>query len=234
MCFNFKTSITAWFITFILCAYMLMEPKDYGFWIPLFILTFTQIQILEAIIWSDLKSSLINSFDPIAHSSFSPLLDLNTDINNQATKIILVMLLVQPLFNSLLGYVTTKNRTLMYYTIIFSAVLLYQVIILKDDKFFSTIGVNGHLVWRRYHNGIELSQFLGSNLMNFLYVFGLIIPFLYMRNKLKYIIISIIVFTCFATYYNYNSEFSSMWCFYAMVTSLITIVFVELKKLINK
>lgn len=48
MCYSFESSIKAWIVTFILCTYMLANPDKYNNWIPLIILTFTQIQIMES------------------------------------------------------------------------------------------------------------------------------------------------------------------------------------------
>jgi len=84
MCYSFESSIRAWIISFILCTYMLANPQKYNNWIPLMILTFTQIQIMEAIIWTSI--------------------DKNQEANKKTTKILFFMLWLQPLLNSLIGY----------------------------------------------------------------------------------------------------------------------------------
>lgn len=203
MCINFETSITAWIISFISSVYMLANPQIYNNWLPLFILTFTQIQILESIIWAG----------------------YNTSINGKATKLLLFFLLMQPLINSYVGYKNTNEKTLFYLTVFFILIIIYEYFSTKNDAFNSTVGPNGHLVWNRYDQNGQSKSLFGNNIIGIIYLIGLFLPFLFMKNNtMKIILILFGLITFSLTRIYYNEEFGSMWCFVSVLLSLVALV----------
>jgi len=204
MCHSFGASIGAWILAFILSIFMLINSNVYGNWIPLFILTFSQIQILEAIIWS------------------------NGDQNSMATRLIVYFLLLQPLVNSLLGYVNTKQKILLYSTFVYLFLLGYHHITSKNDQFDSTIGPSGSLVWNRYHDGKKVN-FFNSDIISVVYLIGLFLPFLFMVGNEKYIPI-IVGLVTFIWNLKYNpQEFGSKWCYAAVSMAVIMLIYPLIK-----
>ena len=213
MCYSFESSIKAWIITFILCTYMLANPDKYNNWIPLIILTFTQIQIMEAIIWTSM--------------------DKNQEVNKKTTKILFFMLWLQPLLNSLIGYKNTHNNILLYATFFYTLILVYLHQTSINDKFISTIGPNGHLVWNRFDQNNNKIEFFKNKLLIPLYLSGLLFPFFYIKGNIKYIPISVGIGTFIYNLYKYESEFSSMWCYTATLLSSATILYTEITNQLN-
>jgi len=199
MCYSFESSITAWILAFILSLIMLSYPEIYGNWIPLFILTFSQIQILEAIIWS------------------------NPDRNNDTTHLLMFVLLLQPLVNCFLGYRTTKNSFLLYSSFFYGIMIIYYLISSKNDKFKSIIGPDGHLVWTRYNNGKQVNLF-GNEFISLAYFMGLFFPFLFMDSDLKYIPLFTGAITLFITMKNNPCEIPSTWCHIVIIMAVVMIL----------
>src|SRR3989304_8610690 len=106
MCYSYQSSLSGWLIAFVLSIYMLANGNIYNKWVPIMILTITQIQIMEAIIW--------------ATDSYV--------INSNATKLISYLLLLQPLVNSYMGYKYTDNKLLLLLFVLVLIVFLYNAI----------------------------------------------------------------------------------------------------------
>jgi type IV secretory pathway TraG/TraD family ATPase VirD4 len=98
----------------------------------MFTLTFTQIQLIEAMIWKN----------------------INDELNNKLVKYISVLLWVRHLIQSSFSYLYSKNSFISY------LFFIYLVIILKElkstDIFTLTISNKGHLVWDRYENNKKI------------------------------------------------------------------------------
>lgn len=202
MCYNFDISLNTWFFVLFLCIYMILNYQQYTLWIPIFTLIYTQIQLLEAILWANIK---------------------NLEINEKTTKYISYLLWAQPLANFILAYNYSKNVDLIKYIIIYSFINIYNYTSAQSDTFISTIGENGHLVWNRINNSHNIS-ILGNNLFNIIYLYGMLVPFLYMDSNEKYIPLSIGILTFFNTITKYNKEFGSMWCYHATILPLASIM----------
>lgn len=202
MCYSFEVNITTWMVSFLLCFYMLASPQYYDGWLPLFILVFTQIQIIEAVIWAT----------------------DNQENNEKATKILSFMLWLQPLLSCLLGYIYTSNNILFYFSIFYVFVLLYHLGSSQKDKFLSTVGSNGHLEWNRYdeHNNLMFSV-LGNKFMATLYFIGMIIPFIYINSSIAKIIMIFEALTAVISV-KYRNQFGSMWCYVSVSLVLIALL----------
>ena len=135
MCYDYKSSIIGWLIGSGSSLYMLSNPQSYDNWIPLFILTYSQIQILEAFLWTNLNDK---------------------EANGYVTSLTPYFLLLQPLMNSYLGYKATNENILYYMTLTYTFLILYYALSTKNSTYQSTIGKDGTLVWRRYENGKEV------------------------------------------------------------------------------
>ena len=205
MCYSYQSSLSGWLIAFVLSIYMLANGNIYNKWVPIMILTITQIQIMEAIIW--------------ATDSYV--------INSNATKLISYLLLLQPLVNSYMGYKYTDNKLLLLLFVLVLIVFLYNAISSRYDKFYSTIGANNHLNWNRidYSTG-EKKNIIGNFLIQIIYVLGAIVPIFFLDKKNRAVLLIFISISLFYSYYYYNktSEFGTIWCYLAVYASVISLI----------
>lgn len=208
MCYNFETSIYSWFIALFMSLLLVLRNNSMeNVWIMAFILTYTQVQILEAIIWTDINKTDDGSKKRVA------------DI----TKLILLAILAQPLINSLFGYFATGNSLLFYMTILYIIIWLYMFNTIKSYEFNSRIGPNGHLIWEKTKNG-KTSSLFGDEFyyIGIIYLIGLFLPQLFMENKLKgYLFTGFGIISAIYSQIKYPQEMGSMWCFIAVFGSII-------------
>lgn len=204
MCYSFESSIGAWFISFIFCSYMLANPDKYDNWIPLFVLTFTQIQIIEALLWTNIN---------------------NKSVNSAVTAMLPMMLLLQPLMNSYLAYTHTKNQMFIYAMVLYGIAILYTYQAARNDTFNTTVGPNGHLVWNRYDENNNSVDIFDSKIIAVIYLLGLIVPFFFMEAPIKYLPISVAILTFSMSALFYKEEFSSWWCYISVSLAFIAVLF---------
>lgn len=208
MCFDYKSSVGAWLLASGISIYMLANPQTYYNWIPLLILTFAQIQILEAILW-------VNNNN-------------NSNINEFITTLIPFFLLLQPLVNSYVGYKNTNEDLLYYLTLVFVFVILYYILIAKQSSYNTTVGPNNHLVWNRYDQNNNKVPLLGNNIVIVLYLVGIFVPLFFIPDlTLRYVIITYALITFVYSMYNYlnTDEMGSMWCYLAVGIAVLALVF---------
>ena len=216
MCFSFSSSINSWFIALIGSIFLLAISNNtsLALWTSAFTLTFTQIQIIEAIIWKSLE------------------MNKNADVSNVA-KYIPILLWFQPFVQSLFGYFHTKNIFLLYLSFVYMLIILFELN--TNDRFEIKISNNNHLVWKRIRNGKSprsdgLSAsgkniyILGDNyLYGIIYLFGLVAPVFFISDNLlmKYGLASAGIISFIYSLSFEPEEFNSMWCYYAINYILI-------------
>lgn len=216
MCFNAKSSFTAWIIALILSIYLYKRNKNYDRWNAGFILTFTFIQFLEGGVWLSLKYR-------------------ETTINSILTTFILISLLYQPFVQSSLGFMNTKSPILKYSTLAYALIIgytLYRIATTPINNFSSTRGEKGHLVW---DDKTHPNDFLGGGLsfIPYLYLAGLFFPLLYQGWRG----IPLIIVGLATAFYSLGMvggprygcpcgyrEFGSYWCFTSVIYALVAIL----------
>ena len=204
MCYSFHSSLIGWLVGTGASIYMLSQPDIYNNWISLFILTYSQIQIFEAILWSSLEKK---------------------DINSYTTSIIPYLLLVQPLINSYMGYQITNEKILYYMSLFYIFLILYYAFITRNSTYETIISKNGTLDWNRYE-GEQKVQFLGNAFVGVVYLLGLFIPLFFIPNvTMRYIAITYAFVTFFYMLYIYRSELSSRWCYAVIWLSILALIF---------
>jgi len=202
MCFNYETSITIWLVSLFVSSYMLLNTDQYDNWIPIFILTYTQIQIMEAILWSSLN---------------------NKTINHKTTKLLSFLLLCQPLVHCIIAYYKTKNQAMLYAIAIFSIVLLYHFFSTMHDQFQSTVGPHGHLIWNRYDEQGNSKNLLGKG-VTILYLIGLLVPLFLMNNMTMKIATIFFITGSLLFSSQYGAELGSLWCYIAALYPIIVLI----------
>ena len=87
------------------------------------------------------------------------------------------VLLLQQFINYLFGYYTKNNKILL----IGLLTSIYSIIafLTNDNKFFSTIGDNGYLIWNRYDRNDNRQKYIFDDSIRILYMIGLLLPLFY-------------------------------------------------------
>ena len=204
MCFNVESSLSAWAISNAIALYLYARNEKYDRWSAGFIAVFSTIQLLEAGLW------------------------WNGDSNNSnelLTRVILLVLILQPLAQSYLGYRFTKNDTLKYMSYVCFGALLWTFFRLgsaRSGQFSATLGTQGHIVWNDKKSG----SFLGGEgvaawLVPIIYFTGLFLPLILARGRRGGLLLTIGVCTAvWSMTHSGSGEFSSMWCYYAVAYSV--------------
>lgn len=193
--FFFESSINSWFYAVISIIILLfLSQSRLAVWISVFTLTFTQIQLIEAMIWKNIKD-------------YS---------NNKLIKYISILLWFQPLVQCLFGYLYSNNPLMLYLSFI------YIIIILKElkstDTFSVTISNKGHLMWNRFENNKKIFILGNSNLYILLYLTGMILPLILIENQLaKYLLLGYGLGALLYSILNYSeNEVGSLRCYHSV------------------
>ena len=193
MCFNKESSLG----TFVLSVLIMVTLYQRGYkWIPLFILSYSSIQFLEFLMWSDQECA---------------------GINQVASFVAYFVLLSQTLAVSGGGLLEQPNndflKTMFYLSIAF---VIYSVVMYVPKNLCSKPGVNGHLRWKF----IE-----GSPLVEHWIIFVLLLTLpltqikqVMARNLLIITMLGLVAYT----FYNYSrfKTAGTMWCFSAILVSV--------------
>jgi len=168
-------------------------------------LTYSQIQILEAIIWKNMNDTQL------------------------PTKILAYMLLLQPLVNSFCGWSVTNNNILLFMTVMYIYVILEYYYHYHNNKYKSIEGTDGHLEWIMFNDTQKPTHILNG--YKLIYLCGLIIPFFFMHGSEKYLPIMFAVITYLYSYINIHNQNvgDSVWC-YRGVYLIIFVFFYEFMK----
>jgi len=199
MCYSFESSIRSWFIALISSLFLLAISKNItqSIWISAFTLTFTQIQIIEALIWKSIE-------------------DNNTNLNN-IVKYIPLLLWCQPFVQCLFGYINTKNQYLLYLSLIYLFIIFVEM--QTDDKYSVDISKDNHLIWRRNRNNKSIFILGDYNVYPYLYLFGLFAPLFFINNNnilTKVGLLGTAVISFMYSLQYSKDEFNSMWCYTAV------------------
>lgn len=203
MCFNKESSFFTWLVAFIIGIVLLQKG---AYWKALFLLTFSLIQLLEAIIWFSIENK-------------------NYSLNSNTTKLVLIALWLQPIVNCVCAFHFGHVGYFKYLLIGLLLVFLNSLYrIFSSEHFESIVGPTGHLVWTSKRNKIY-NSFLGPEPSNILYFVALCLPIFYMQNNIGPLIV--MGTTVSWSYYNYwtTREFSSMWCFSAASLAIVYSLF---------
>lgn len=212
MCFSFESSFHSWLYSLFLCFILLFYNNSIqNLWIVFFVITFTQIQIIESLIW------------------------LSKDYDNEKSvlgKYIPFLLWLQPFIQTIGAYMVTKNN----YLLILSGIYLYLALqsLNTTDTYKIKISKSNHLIWKRYSNdGKEYKSIFGENEnYQYLYIFGLFFGLLFIPNEImKYALILFGIISILYINNKYTSEeFSSQWCNisinYILSANIINFIFI--------
>lgn len=196
MCYDVKTSLTAWGIAITIAVYLYIRNKNYDRWNSGFIIAFTTMQLVEAGLWS-------------TH---------NKKLNEVLTRLVLMVLLFQPFIQTYLGAQATKNTFLHLMSYVFLGIIVYGLIASANSSLNlrTTTGKNGHLVW-------HLEGMMGGA-VGILYLLGLFIPLLFMKEGRGLpLLVTGLITAAFSATKAGTGEFGSLWCLYAVIYAVVAI-----------
>lgn len=205
MCYDTQSSIKAWIIANSLALFLYFRNRNYDRWNAGFIAVFSSIQLMEAGIWSSMPD--------------------NKKSNEMYTKLILLILLLQPLAQTSLGAYYTKEIVLQYISFILLGILIWglvRVFTAPKGSFISTKGEKGHLVWNDKN---EEGFFMGNWFIVSMYFIGLFLPLVFAKEKKGLpLLLTGISTAIYSLMIAGKGEFSSLWCYYAVIYSVVALV----------
>ena len=211
MCFSLRVSLFSWFISLIACIYLFNRNKKYDRWVAMFVLVFSQIQILESLLWMSYNKST-ETFENPYKCQF-------------IVFIIFYALWFQPVINFFGAYLTTKNKICLYVTGFYILLLSYLAVQTIQNTWSVSKGENGHFVWHRYDDKKKEKPFMGNSILGCIYVLGLFLPVIFIQNRnLKLTLLTFGLTTMLYLRYKYPNEWSSMWCAISVVIPVLTII----------
>lgn len=200
MCFNFEASITVWLISVIISTFLYNRNRNYDRWNAGFILIVSTIQLLEAGLWLNLN---------------------NENINSLLTKMILLVLLAEPLTQCYLGYKFTNSMILMVLSYVFLGFFIYGIIrciTAKPGQFHTSVASNGKLEWKDGNNSLLK--------YGWVWMIGMFVPLLFMKNYKGIPLLFAGLITLLMSFYITRGQgVGSLWCYLAIIYA-ITAIFV--------
>lgn len=208
MCIDAKTSLNSFIMSFAISIILIMRNNQDDIWIASFIIAFSFIQFLEYSIWSHIDDEQKNHY---------------------YTRLIPLVLLSHPIVQTMGALLSNQNNQLLSFVVLFYIILFIICFVNLDNYTYkSSKGEKGHLVWYRTSKKTNQKELLIKPLTNFgiFYIIGLIFGLFFMKSSKKYYLITHGVFSYFylSRFYQYG-EFSSMWCFIAILYSFIALIF---------
>lgn len=197
MCYSTEASIKNWFLMLFLSVLLIITKTDNtSLWIMLFTLTFGQIQIIEALIWSNKEEYI----------SYIP-----------------TLLWLQPIAQCLGAYLVSKNVYLLY-AIVFFIIMLIKSYISKDTYLIKK-SKNNQLIWQRYDENNKRIMMLGNGYLNITYLFGLLLPLFFIKDPILRLILISYGIGSLVYSINHGEAISSNWCFIAVGYPLLALIF---------
>lgn len=212
MCLSTKQNLHNWY-TALIGAFILLSRSPgskhhmTNIWTSIFTLTFTQIQVIESIIWSHVEEN-------------------NYKKANELARYIVPLLWAQPLMQTVMAYLNTFDSKLLALAGVYLSILIYQTeLAFTTDTFDIKITDSKHLAWDRVRDG-EVIPVLGGGLLHYIYLFGLLYGLSFIEDRIM--MLSLIIFAIISfiiSYYYYpDNQFGSVWC-YVSVGYIYTAIF---------
>lgn len=198
MCYNAPVSFSTFFIGISIAIYLYQRNLPNDRWNAMFITSFIFIQLIEGFIW-------INNFKT----------------NNIIPYLILITLICQPL-SQIYGllqqkYISNKTKIFFKYAFIIGFILSATALISLSPQKTKT-GPCGHIDWNLKFNN-KIIQYIYFSF----YLIFLGLPLIFMKPYYKGItLLSYGIFSFIAILIIYSAkEFSSMWCFVAIIYAIL-------------
>lgn len=201
MCFDAQSSLLAWSLAYSISIYLYYRNQNYDRWNAMFIMTFANIQLLEAGIWQSLY-------------------DDQKELNDLFTRLILLTLIAQSLVQSYMGYAYTQQFLLAAMSCVYGALMVWSLIRIwksTPGQFQTHVGPNGHLVWT---DG-DAAGLLGGFWIAAIYIAGLFVPLLFMKEHKGLPLLLVGVVTAIYSFMSSSQgEFGSYWCYMAVAYAI--------------
>lgn len=217
MCYNTESSLYAWIIANAIAIYLYNRNQRYDRWNSIFIAVFTTIQLLETGLWWTIDESASPQDNPS---------------NELLTKMILLVLLLQPLSQTYLGAKATGSNVLHYLSFVYIGIFMYTLFRVgksSPGEFYTSKNSRGHLEWHDTKVEAKDKSFVGGGsnlgwLVSSLYLFGLFFPLLFAEKYRGLPLFVTGVGTAFySMFISKSGEFASLWCYYAVLYAIVAV-----------
>ena len=202
MCYSYEASINAFIVDLIIIIIILHRNNQHDKFMSLFIASYAFVQLGEGLIWKYYYT--------------------NNKLKDLGLFIITICVALQPVIQSIGGYLFSDYQNIYLMSIIFG---LFGLFLIDHDKIKEklTIGKTKHLSWEVYYN-----PKLYENLHFVYYFLFLMIPVFTFNNfPAKKPLIIYGFGSLLYSYYNYSktNELTSYWCYSATIYSLVYYIF---------
>ena len=205
MCFNFQTSLVGWMIAQCMGIWLWVRNRANDRWNAIFLMTFSQVQLIEALIWWT-RSSPTKNYDWILGF------------------ILMLALWAQPLSQTLGAYFSTSTPILVPVIWMYGCLCISAIYLSLRSTFSFSESPDHHLIWHRHHLDQE-QPFLGPMPLPMIYFLGLFLGLFWMRPYTS--MISLLVFGMISIEFLYlvssPEAFSSMWCLICVAYGAVAI-----------
>jgi len=203
MCIDSNTSLNFYILAVIGSLIIWSRNKGTDRADSIVVITFSLIQLLEYFIWKSIENN------PEQECSAG---------NQLVTSIIPIVLFFLPLIHILVRPINNV------FAIPYILIILKLIFERNSNKFCSTPGPNGHLVWRRNDELL----FDNRRLEGLMYVSGVFLPLLSVkpfRNVAPFFWFTLSSGIWSSIKYKNTGEVSSMWCIIAVFNVIIKLLF---------
>lgn len=203
MCIDQQTSLNSFIFSVCASIFLIFRNNTFDIGNAAFILSFTTIQLLEYFIWKSIDNNKPND-------------------NMYYTKLVPLVLFIQPIIQTYFTWKVTQNKTLFNLLIIYILIFLFTLITINNFKYASEVGKNKHLIWYKVDKSSqEKTIVIQRFFFGYIYLFGLGIGLYYTK---QYTLLMYGILSFAYTWYTYpEDEFSSMWCFIAILYSILAV-----------
>ena len=211
MCFSKTSSLVSYISGTLLSLILFNYGDNIDKHIALFSIVFIQMQLAEYFMWKDQKCGIINH---------------NASIFGH------IVLLLQPisviLFGIMLSTFKYSNKHLYIFLIIITLPLFHKIYLYakNNKKLCSLKQQSGHLEWMFVDGNTEN----WSNLNFLTYFIFLSVPWLLLKDKIRGLILFLLIIFSYAHQRFNFSQWESLWCNHAVNLPLIFLVISLIKK----
>ena len=195
MCWNFEASFITGLFSYITAYIIYNRDYKYDKWLAFFILSFSSIQFLEAIIWKN----------------------LDNDINHYVTKYFIPFILASEGVASLYGAGLFEDISDEMYIIYFIlAVLIFYISMNSHER--STLTDNNNLRWTKENDNLSIG------IMFALFITLPFMLYMKNDDITKYTIIGGTFATLIYSIILYKESWGSNWCFFGNILNIFILL----------
>jgi len=215
MCWNKEVSLVTFIVVIIIVIILYTRNISSDRHLAIFSAIVVTVQLLEFFAWISIEKG-------------------NKNMNSLVTRMILIVLWLQPLINTIMAYNDVrkegsngkgekvnhkwKKTILIICFVVFGILAINGIINSTKGEFSSKPGPTCHLIWKRKVTGRK-ETLTGNNYMTLVYLIGLTLPLLLVKPFIKgFSLVTLgLILLVMSKFMSSWKESSSWWCWIAFV-----------------